>query len=149
MKAVVQRVLRASVSVDGEIVGQCGRGMLLLVGVHTNDTRENAIKLAEKIARLRIFDDEAGKINLALNDLESQNKSQILAISNFTIYGDTTKNRRPSFIQSASYDQGLELFNCFVDALRNNDATVETGIFGAEMQVDLINHGPVTLIVEC
>lgn len=146
MRAVVQRVTNAAVRVDGRLVGSCGAGLLLLVAAHKGDTPADVAKLAEKIVTLRIFNDGEGKMNLALKDLSP--KGEILAVSNFTVYGDASKQRRPSFMASAPYDQGKELFDLFVDALKSHDVGVETGEFGASMAVDLVNDGPVTLIVD-
>lgn len=148
MRAVIQRVSRASVKVEGRVVGRCGAGFLLLVAAHKDDTEQNAAKLAQKIATLRVFSDESGKMNLALKDLAPQSDSQILAVSNFTVYGDASSQRRPSFVSAAPYAEGERLFNLFVEHLRAQDLTVETGQFGAHMDVELVNDGPVTLIVE-
>jgi D-tyrosyl-tRNA(Tyr) deacylase len=126
-------------------VGKCGPGFVLLVGAHKNDTDANARKLAEKISTLRIFNDEAGKMNIALTDLPPQEEAQVLAVSNFTVYGDASGQRRPSFVQAASYEEGEKLFHAFVDYLRRHGIQTETGEFGADMQVELINDGPVTL----
>lgn len=145
MRAIVQRVLEARVEVDGQIVGSCGTGFLLLVAAHREDTQVEAKKLAEKIAHLRVFSDADDKMNLALGDVEG---SSVLAVSNFTVYGDASKQRRPSFVAAAPYDRGEILFNQFVEALRALDIPVQTGIFGADMKVSLVNDGPVTLIVE-
>lgn len=144
MKAVVQRVTSASVEVDGKVVGSCGVGLLILVAAHRDDTDANAAKMADKIQGLRIFNDDAGKMNLALADVDGS----VLAVSNFTVYGETSKNRRPSFIGSAPYEEGRVLFDKMVDELRARDVKVETGIFGADMKVSLVNDGPVTVIVE-
>ncbi len=144
MRAVVQRVVSASVVVDGAMVGSCGRGLLLLVGVHREDSRLNAEKLAAKIAHLRIFNDEAGKMNLSLLEVGGS----VLAVSNFTVYGDASKSRRPSFTESAPFEVGRELFEEFVELLRGQGLGVETGVFGADMQVSLVNDGPVTVVVD-
>ncbi len=144
MKAIVQRVSEASVSVDGEIVGRCRTGLLVLAAAHKDDTEANADKMADRIRGLRIFNDADGKMNLSLADIQGE----VLAVSNFTVYGDTSKGRRPSFIESAPYDRGEQIFNRFVSALKNLGITVETGVFGANMQVALTNDGPVTVIVE-
>lgn len=147
MRAVVQRVTRASVSVGDRLVGKCGHGLLLLVAAHKDDTDQNARRLAEKISTLRIFNDEAGKMNISIKDLPHDGP-QILAVSNFTVYGDATGQRRPSFIEAAPYAEGDRLFHLFVDYLRAQNLTVETGEFGADMEVELVNHGPVTVILE-
>jgi len=149
MRAIVTRVKNAQVEVEGKLIGHCGAGLLLLVGVHQSDTAENAVKLASRIAKIRIFNDPEGKMNLALSDLLPTDEPQILAISNFTVYGETAKNRRPSFTESAKFEQGKELFEKFVDELVIvHELWVETGEFGADMQVRSVNDGPVTVIVE-
>lgn len=122
-----------------------GPGFLLLVGVHREDSEAQAKKLAEKIANLRIFNDENGKMNIALQDMEAHD---VLAVSNFTVYGDTLKSRRPSFVESASFDHGRAIFDNFVESLRTYGFRVPTGVFGADMAVTLVNEGPVTLIVD-
>lgn len=144
MRAVVQRVSSASVSVDGKVVGSCGVGLLVLVAAHREDTESNAAKLADRVKGLRIFNDGEGKMNLALTDVGGS----VLAVSNFTVYGETSKNRRPSFISSAPYEEGERLFDAFVASLRGLGIEVQTGIFGAHMDVSLVNDGPVTVIVE-
>jgi D-aminoacyl-tRNA deacylase len=148
VRAVVQRVSSASVKVDGQIVGRCGRGLLLLVAAHRDDTKREAAKMADKVANLRIFNDAEGKMNLSLRDLEAADEAQVLAISNFTVYGETAKNRRPSFMQSAPYDRGNELYEALLKELRGQELRVEAGIFGADMKVELINDGPVTVILD-
>lgn len=146
MRAVVQRVLEASVSVDGQTIGQCGQGLLLLVGVHKQDTENEARKLADKIAKLRIFNDAEGKMNLAMSQLESP--PQVLAVSNFTVFGDVQGQNRPSFINSAGFESGKALFDEFVKELKAKGVQVETGEFGADMKVTLVNDGPVTLVID-
>ena len=148
MRAVIQRVTGGSVTVGDRLVGKCGKGFVLLVGAHKDDTDANAKKLAEKISTLRIFNDDAGKMNIALADLPPQDEAQILAISNFTVYGDASGQRRPSFVQAAPYQEGERLFHLFVDQLRSLGIKTETGEFGADMQVELVNDGPVTLILD-
>lgn len=143
MRAIVQRVTQAEVEVNGEVIGRCEKGLLLLVGVHRDDVEANAEKLADRVANLRIFNDEAGKMNLAIGQIQGQ----VLAISNFTVWGDTT-SRRPSFTASASFDQGKRLFELFVERLRQRVAHVDTGEFGAHMDVRLSNDGPVTVLVD-
>lgn len=145
MKAVVQRVASARVDVEGKTVASCGVGLLVLAAVHRDDTPAQAQRLADRICGLRIFNDAAGKMNLAIGEVE---RAAILAVSNFTVYGETVKNRRPSFVESAPYEQGRELFEEFVQALRSFGCRVETGVFGAMMNVVLANDGPVTVIVE-
>jgi D-aminoacyl-tRNA deacylase len=146
MRAVVQRVRSASVTVDGKIVGRCGIGLLVLVAAHRDDTAREATKMADRVAKLRIFNDADGKMNLAMADMAPS--ASVLAVSNFTLYGETAKNRRPSFIESAPYTIGEELFGTFVYALRGLGVHVETGQFGAHMEVELVNDGPVTVILD-
>lgn len=148
MKAVVQRVSSAEVRVDGEIVGAIGTGLLALVAAHRDDTGLSAAKMADRVAGLRIFNDAEGKMNLSLRDLPPQANPAVLAVSNFTVYGETAKNRRPSFIESAPYARGEELFAAFVHALKDLGLKVEQGVFGADMKVSLVNDGPVTVILE-
>lgn len=143
MRAVVQRVSSAAVGVGDRLVCQMGIGLALLVGVHKDDTEEDAKKLADRVFGMRIFNDAEGKINLALSAVEGE----VLAVSNFTVYGDASQ-RRPSFALSAGYEKGLELFNTFVDELRKMEVTVHTGEFGADMRVAICNEGPVTLVVD-
>jgi len=144
MRAVVQRVKSASVEVDGSITGKIGAGLLALVAVTHSDTRADVDFVAEKIANLRIFSDAEGKMNVSLLD----SGGALLAVSQFTLYGDCRKGRRPSFDAAARPDQARELYDYFVEASRRLGLHVETGIFEADMAVSLINDGPVTLIVE-
>jgi D-tyrosyl-tRNA(Tyr) deacylase len=144
MRAVVQRVSRASVTVDGEIVGAIGDGVLVLLGITHSDTAEQSRWLADKIVNLRIFLDADGKMNRSLIDAAGA----LLAVSQFTLYGDAQKGRRPSFIAAARPEHAEPLCQKFVDAVREHGVRVETGRFGAMMKVELINDGPVTLILE-
>jgi len=144
MKVVVQRAKKASVMVGGEVVGQIDQGLVLLVGFTHQDTEEDVQYVAEKIAYLRIFEDEAGKMNRSV----LENGGAILSVSQFTLYGDTRKGRRPSFVDAARPEQAEPLYQLFNEKLRSLDLVVETGVFGAMMEVSLINDGPVTLIVE-
>lgn len=144
MRIVVQRSKGAKVTVDGEITGQIKQGFVLLVGVTHEDKEEDAIYLADKIANLRIFDDREGKMNLSLLDVDGE----ILSVSQFTLYGDCRKGRRPNFMEAARPEQAVVLYEAFNQMLRDKGITVETGVFGAMMDVELINDGPVTLIVE-
>lgn len=146
MRAVVQRVSSAVVTVDGRQTGECGIGLLVFVAAHRDDSTAEARKLADQVAGLRVFSDDQGKMNLSLTGIDPQ--GGILAISNFTLYGDTVKNRRPSFVDAAPFDRGLELFDEFVAELRRLQIVVETGEFGAHMVVEAMNDGPVTLIVD-
>jgi len=144
MRALLQRVSRASVTVDGRVVGQIGRGFVVLVGVTHADTRAEAEWVAAKIAGLRVFDDEAGKMNLSLADVGGE----LLVVSQFTLYGDARKGRRPSFSDAAAPERAEPLVDWFVDCLRRAGFTVATGVFGAHMDVEIHNDGPVTLLVE-
>ena len=144
MRVLLQRVTSASVTVDGEVVGRIGRGFCLLVGITHNDTEQELNWLANKVAGLRLFEDDAGKMNRSLSDVDGG----ILAISQFTLYGDTRKGRRPSFINAARPEHAEPLFDKFVEQLRAAQIHVETGIFGAMMQVEIHNDGPVTLMLE-
>lgn len=150
VRAVVQRVGMASVSVGGQELGRCGPGLLLLVGVHRDDTEATTAKLADRILGMRIFSDPQGKMNLSIRDFVRADggfELEILAVSNFTVYGDA-KSRRPGFTESAGYEKGQALFEAFVAQLRARGASVQTGRFGAEMRVSLVNDGPVTLVVD-
>lgn len=141
MRAVVQRVSEASVAVDGQVVGAIGRGLLVLLGVTHADGEAEAAALARKIAGLRIFEDAAGKFNLALSDVDGA----VLVVSQFTLYGDVRRGRRPSFIEAARPEQAEPLCDRFVELLRAQGPLVQTGRFGAMMDVHLVNAGPVTL----
>ncbi|TWT08303.1 D-tyrosyl-tRNA(Tyr) deacylase [Planococcus sp. CPCC 101016] len=144
MRVVLQRSKRASVTVDGDITGAISSGYVLLVGITHEDTEKDADYLAGKIAQLRLFEDEEGKMNRSILD----NGGEILSISQFTLYGDVKKGRRPSFISAARPETAEPLWQAFNDALRSHGLIVETGIFGAMMDVQLINDGPVTILVE-
>ena len=144
MKAVVQRVSESSVTIDNEVAGKIGAGLLVLLGVAVEDTEKEADYLAEKIINLRIFSDENGKMNLSLRDIGGE----MLVVSQFTLLGDCRKGRRPSFIASAGPEMGNALYAYFVDYMRQKGITVATGRFGAMMDVSLVNDGPVTLILE-
>ena len=144
MRAVVQRVTRARVTVDSRVAGEIQTGLLILLGVGREDTAESALYLAEKIANLRIFPDDAGKMNRSL--VESGGSA--LVISQFTLYGDTRGGRRPSYIEAASPEIASGLYEEFVRCLRSFGLTVETGIFQAHMEVELVNDGPVTILLD-
>jgi D-tyrosyl-tRNA(Tyr) deacylase len=144
MKLLIQRVTSASVSVDGETVGQIGDGLLVLVGVSHNDTAADAAHLAKKTANLRIFDDDNGIMNRSVLECGGA----VLAVSQFTLYGDCKKGNRPSYIDAAPPEKGRALYEEYVSRLREFGLRVETGIFQAEMEVSLVNDGPVTLILE-
>jgi D-tyrosyl-tRNA(Tyr) deacylase len=132
------------VTAGGKTAGSIGRGFVLLVGITHDDTEKEAEWLADKIDRLRVFEDEAGKMNLSLKDVDGA----ILSISQFTLYGDCSKGRRPSFVNAARPEYAKELYETFNGMLRNKGIHVETGVFGAMMEVDFINDGPVTIILE-
>ena len=144
MRVLVQRVSEARVSVEGRRVGEVGPGFLALVGVTHDDTEDEARKLAAKTARLRVFDDERGLMNLSLAEVGGN----VLAVSQFTLYGDARRGNRPSFAAAAPPEQGEALYECYVAALRATGIDVETGVFGAHMEVALVNDGPVTILLE-
>lgn len=144
MRVVLQRVARAAVRVDGAIVGSIGRGYLLLVGFKAGDGEEALRWMAEKVRGLRLFPDADGKLNLPIDDVGGE----ILVISQFTLYGDVLKGRRPSFVHAAAPEEAERLYDRFVDVLRRGTIPVATGSFGAMMEVELVNDGPVTLIIE-
>jgi D-aminoacyl-tRNA deacylase len=144
MRALLQRVSYASVTVNSRIVGQIDRGYTILLGVTHSDTIKEADWLANKLAGLRLFEDEAGKMNLSLSDVEGA----FLVVSQFTLYGDARKGRRPSFSDAARPEQAEPLVDYFCEQLRGHGFTVATGIFGALMQVEIHNDGPVTLLLE-
>lgn len=144
MKIVLQRSKAASVTVDGEVTGKIDHGLVLLVGVSEEDTEESCNWLAEKIAHVRIFEGEDGKMNESVLDKQGA----ILSISQFTLYGDCSKGRRPNFMKAARPDKAEQLYNYFNQQLKAKGLHVETGVFGAMMDVQLINDGPVTLILE-
>jgi len=144
MRAVIQRVGRASVTVDGTVVGRINHGLLVLLGVAHGDTEETARALAGKIARLRIFQDEAGKMNLSVRDVGGA----VLAVSQFTLLADTRKGNRPSFIGAAPPEEAERLYEVFCQAVAAEGLPVERGLFGAMMDVDLVNQGPVTIVMD-
>ena len=144
MRAVIQRVSQASVTVAGEVIGQIGRGVLVLLGVADDDTEDDVIYLAGKIAGLRLFEDDAGKMNRSLADVGGK----MLVVSQFTLLGDCRKGRRPSFIHAARPEQADELYRSFIAEVKGQGIEVETGRFHQHMDVELINDGPVTLLVD-
>ena len=144
MRAVVQRVTSSKVVVDDKVVGEIGKGLNILIGISKEDTEEDLLYLRDKIINLRIFEDENDKMNLSLLDI----KGEILAISQFTLYGDCRKGRRPNFMEAEGGDRAKTLYDSFVDLLKEKDIKVETGEFGAHMKVDIQNDGPVTLILD-
>ena len=144
MRAVLTRVKSASVTIEGRVAGQIGQGFLILLGVTHEDTEAQAIKLADKLTGLRIFEDETGKMNQGLESVDGQ----ILVVSQFTLYGNCKKGRRPEFLAAARPEVAIPLYEKFVQLIRDKGIHVETGEFGAEMQVESINDGPLTLIVD-
>ena len=144
MRVVIQRVDRAAVSVEQEVVGRIGKGLVLLLGVTHKDTEEDVTWLAEKCVKLRIFEDDNNKFNFSLADIQGE----VLVVSQFTLYGDCRRGRRPSFTDAAPQEYAEKLYNRFVENLRKMGFNVQTGIFGANMLVEIHNKGPVTLVVD-
>lgn len=144
MKLVIQRVSKAKVEVDKKIIGQIQKGFLVLIGVGPEDTTENADFLAEKLCKLRVFTDENDKMNLSIKDINGE----LLVVSQFTLYADCQQGNRPSFSNAAKPEKANELYEYFVSKCKEKVAKVETGKFGADMKVELLNDGPVTIILE-
>jgi len=144
MKIVLQRVSSASVKVDSEIVGSIGQGLLLLIGFASTDSEESILPTLEKIVKLRIFSDEEGKMNKSVLDVNGS----VLLVSQFTLYADTKKGNRPSFIEAARPEQAIPLYEFFIAEMSKRVSNVETGIFGADMKVELVNDGPVTIVFD-
>ncbi len=144
MRAVVQRVNRASVSVNNEIIGSIDKGLIILLGVSDDDTEKDVLYLADKITHLRIFADDDEKMNLSLQDI----KGEMLIVSQFTLYGDCRKGRRPSYSKAANPEKAKLLYQSFIDAVQNNGIRVATGEFQAMMEVNIINDGPVTILLD-
>ncbi|AUB53738.1 MULTISPECIES: D-aminoacyl-tRNA deacylase [Enterococcus] len=144
MRAVIQRVSQAAVSINEREVGRIDHGLLILLGVHETDTQTDVDYLIKKIAQMRIFEDEQGKMNLSIEDV----KGALLSISQFTLFADTKKGNRPSFIAAARPETAIPLYEAFNEGLRQRGITVETGEFGADMAVSLVNDGPVTIIID-
>lgn len=144
MRAVVQRVSRASVTVNGEITGEIEQGFLVLLGVEQGDTQDDVIYLAQKSAGLRVFEDADGKMNLSLSDVNGK----MLVVSQFTLLGDCRKGRRPSFVNAARPERANELYQSFVAEVRGQGIPVETGRFQEHMDVELVNDGPITLLLD-
>jgi D-tyrosyl-tRNA(Tyr) deacylase len=144
MRAVIQRVRRASVTINGTVHGEIGRGMVVLLGIHGNDRLTDLQWLAEKVVNLRIFDDQQGKMNLSLADIAGA----MLIISQFTLYGDCRKGRRPGFSSAAAPDIAEPLYRRFIEEIKNKQVKVASGIFQAVMDVELVNEGPVTLLLD-
>jgi D-tyrosyl-tRNA(Tyr) deacylase len=144
MRAVVQRVSSAEVRVDDKMVGRVGKGLLVYLGVGKEDTVSDIEYMADKVSGLRIFEDENGKMNLSVQDI----RGEILAISQFTLYGDVRKGKRPSFSDSADPDKGEELYNQFISIIQGIGIRIDKGIFGAHMMGDYVNDGPVTILLD-
>ena len=144
MRAVVQRVAKADVVVEGNVVGRIGRGLVILLGVKGDDREEDAVWLAEKCMNLRIFENEEGKFDLSLLNIHGE----ALVVSQFTLYGDCRRGRRPSFTDAAPPELAESLYEAFVNAIRQSGLSVQTGVFAARMMVNIHNEGPVTLIVD-
>ena len=144
MRAVVQRVERASVTIEGKVSSKIGRGFLILLGINENDTQKDAEYLATKCCGMRIFEDSEGKMNLSVKEIGGS----FLVVSNFTLYGDCKKGNRPSFVQAARPEKAEELYKKFISCIQESDIACETGTFGANMKVELVNDGPITIIVE-
>ena len=144
MRFVIQRVTESSVKVDGEVIGKIGKGFMVLIGVANSDTKDTADKMLKKMLGLRIFEDENGKTNLALKDVDGE----LLLISQFTLYANCKKGFRPSFIEAGAPDMANELYEYIIEECKKQVEIVETGVFGADMQVSLVNDGPVTIILE-
>ena len=144
MRAVVQRVSRAQVVIDGEISGQIGLGLLILLGVGHEDTEADANYLAEKIAGLRVFEDDSGKMNRSLQDVGGS----VLAVSQFTLYGDVRRGKRPSFDRASPPEKARQLYESFVERIRSTGLRCETGRFQEMMKVELVNEGPVTILLD-
>ena len=144
MKLVVQRVRNASVEVDGNIVGKIEKGFLVLVGIKVGDTKQQADYLVKKVCNLRVFEDENGKMNLRLKDIGGK----LLIVSQFTLYGNCNEGNRPSFIEAARPEEAIPLYEYFCEQCAKNDIEVQRGIFGADMKVQLLNDGPVTIVIE-
>ena len=144
MKAVIQRVSNASVQVDDKIVGEISQGLLLLIGIDEEDEKSDADWLVQKIVNLRIFGDEEGKLNLSVSDISGE----ILCISQFTLIADYKKGNRPSFIKAAKPEKAIPLFDYFKTEISKSNLKIESGIFGADMKVSLLNDGPVTIVMD-
>ncbi len=144
MRGVVQRVRRASVSIDNKTIGEIGSGILLLLGVEDTDNDKDLEYMADKVPNLRIFEDENGKMNKSLMDVNGE----LLVISQFTLLGDARKGRRPSFIQAAVPDKAVPMYESFIDKMKEKEIVTHCGEFGADMQVELINDGPVTILLD-
>lgn len=144
MRAVIQRVTQAEVTIDQKSVGKINQGFLILLGIHESDSAEDIAYLVRKISKLRVFEDEAGKMNLSIQEVQGS----ILSVSQFTLYADTKKGNRPSFIEAARPERAIPLYELFNKQLKELDIPIETGEFGADMAVSLTNDGPVTIMID-
>ncbi|MFA9424160.1 MAG: D-aminoacyl-tRNA deacylase [Sedimentibacter sp.] len=144
MRGVVQRVKRASVSVDDKVIGQINHGLVLLLGVEDSDEEKDLEYMCDKVVNLRIFEDENGKMNKSLIDVNGS----LLVVSQFTLLGDARKGRRPSFIQAAVPDKAIPMYEKFISNMKNQNIVTQSGEFGADMQVELVNDGPVTILLD-
>lgn len=144
MRGVVQRVKRASVYVDDEVISKIDKGIMLLLGIEANDDEKDLEYIVKKVSKLRIFDDEEGVMNKSLLDYDLE----ILVVSQFTLYGDARKGNRPSYIRSAKFDEGIILYEKFIEEMKNLGIKVSVGEYGADMDVELINDGPVTILLD-
>ena len=144
MKLVIQRVKNASVTVEKKVVGEIEKGFLVLIGIKVGDTKEQADYLVKKLLNLRVFEDENEKMNLSIKDINGE----ILIVSQFTLYADTLHGNRPSFINAAKPDKANELYEYFIEKAKQKGLKIEAGIFGADMKVELLNDGPVTILLE-
>lgn len=144
MRGVVQRVKRASVSVDGKVISKIDKGIMLLLGIEANDDEKDLEYIIKKVSKLRIFDDEEGVMNKSLLDYGLE----ILVVSQFTLYGDARKGNRPSYIRSAKFDDGIIIYEKFIEEMKNLGIKVSVGEYGADMDVELINDGPVTILLD-
>ncbi len=146
MKAVVQRVMNASVDIEDKTISEINYGLMILLGIHEDDSEKDADHLSKKISDLRIFNDENGKMNLSQGDINAE----LMVISQFTLYADTVKGNRPSYSKAARPEKAIPLYEYFIRQLSEmSGKTVATGVFGADMQVNLVNDGPVTIVIEC
>lgn len=144
MRGVVQRVKSASVSVDDKVISKIDKGIMLLLGIEVNDDEKDLEYIVKKVSKLRIFDDEEGVMNMSLLDYDLE----ILVVSQFTLYGDARKGNRPSYIRSAKFDEGIILYEKFIEEMKNLGIKVSVGEYGADMDVELINDGPVTILLD-
>lgn len=145
MRALVQRVLESNLKIDGEVYSKIGKGLIVFLGITHNDTKEDAICLANKIAKLRIFEDENDKMNLCLTDVDGE----LHIISQFTLYADCHHGNRPSFIDAARPDTAIPLYETFIEECKNIGLKIATGKFGADMKINYINDGPISIVLEC